>query len=244
MHEFIVLALAGFIAGGLNAVAGGGPIITLGAMVALGFDPKIANLTSTVALCPGQLAAGGMARTLAKTLPERAGPGIVALCLIGGAAGALLLLLTPSSGFREAVPWLVLFATAIYAWKAWAPALAEPGGLHGKVYAALLALMAVYGGYFGGGNSFLVLALLAASGVAAKPAGEMKNYLIAAINLGAVAVFVWSGAVAWNAALPLAAGSLAGSWSGAKVYGRLNVAAIRTVVIASGLALAGWFFMT
>lgn len=76
-----------------------------------------------------------------------------------------------------------------------------------------------------------------------RSAGEVKNYLIAAINLGAVGVFVVSGAVAWKLAIPLAVGSLAGSWAGAMLLGRLNQTAVRLIVIASGLLLAGWFFI-
>lgn len=243
MFESLALTLAGFVAGTINAVAGGGPILTLGAMVALGIDPRIANLTSTVALSPGQILAGWMARARGAVSQGRAGGGVVLLCVAGGAVGAVLLLQTPSTGFRAAVPWLVLFATGIYAWKAWASETRIHASLRGTVYAVLLALMAIYGGYFGGGNSFLVLALLAATGVSARSAGEVKNYLIAAINLGAVGVFVVSGAVAWQLVIPLAVGSLVGSWAGAILLGRLNQTAVRLIVIASGLLLAGWFFM-
>lgn len=244
MFEFLALTVAGFLAGTVNALAGGGPIITLGAMVALGFDPKVANLTSTVALSPGQILAGRIAHARGEVPRERAGRSIILLCVAGGAIGGALLLQTPSTGFRVAVPWLVLLATGIYAWKAWVPDLRPHTGLSHGAYLVLLSAMAIYGGYFGGGNSFLVLALLAAAGIDARPAGELKNFLIAAINLGAVGVFVVSGAVAWSAAIPLVLGSFAGSWAGAMLYGRLNSGAVRLVVIASGLVLAGWFFIT
>lgn len=156
-NQHLALALSGFVAGAINAVAGGGPILTLGAMVALGVDPRIANLTSTVALSPGQILAGWMARTRGAVSQGRAGGGVVLLCVAGGAVGAALLLQTPSTGFRAAVPWLVLFATGIYAWKALAAEKRVHGNLRNNSYAVLLALMAIYGGNFGAETAFWCL---------------------------------------------------------------------------------------
>ncbi|MBB4612859.1 sulfite exporter TauE/SafE family protein [Novosphingobium taihuense] len=242
-----LLVVAGAIAGAVNAIAGGGPILTLAGMMALGIDPRLANLTSTVALSPGQAAAGFMAwKTLRvrSSVAHHLGGSFVlsiVLAIAGGAVGALLLLSTDPAGFRKLVVWLVLLATAIYAWAGRGKATAGAGSvLSPWLYWPILAILAVYGGYFGGGNSFLVLALLAFSGLAGVEGGAAKNIIVAALNAGAVVIFVASGSTQWLLALPLAVGGLIGSVGGAHLLGRLRASQIRPIVIGSGLFLAAW----
>lgn len=233
----------GFCAGIINAVAGGGPILTLGMLSVTGIDPRIANLTSTVALSPGQLVAGFMVRD--KLRLSRLGPPtlLVVIAFLGGAVGAALLLLTAATTFRVIVPWLILIATALYAASA-LPSIGATGDaiVGPRLSRPLFAAMSVYGGYFGGGNSFLVLALLSLTGHEAKQSGEIKNLLIAVINLGAVLVFTLSGSVDWPAAATLGLGGVLGSFVGARLYGRLSANAVRALVIIGGLMLAGWMF--
>ncbi len=245
MEFYLAIFAAGALAASINALAGGGPILTLGILSLGGIDPRIANLTSTVALCPGQLLAGHDARS--DLLATRLGKPVVLLALAvgGGASGALLLLLTTSSVFKEIVPWLVLAATAIYAWSGWrgtaaAAPHAEPAS---RRWTLLFPPLAVYGGFFGGGNSFLVLALLGLSGHDARAAGAIKNGLVAAINFGAVAVFVFSGLVEWRIALALGAGGVIGSMAGVRLLAKMPVSAIRLVVILFGLGFSVWMFL-
>lgn len=241
-HLFLFLA-TGIGAGFINALAGGGPVLTLAALSLTGIDPRIANLTSTVALSPGQLAAGYRLR--ARLQEGRLGsPRLLGLiALVGGAGGAGLLLATAATAFRAIVPWLVLFATLLYAASAF-PTLMNRFALRPDRPVARLgfAIMSIYGGYFGGGNSFLVLALLGMTGHEPRLAGEIKNVLIAAINLGAVAVFAASGLIEWRIALVIAAGGLLGSLAGAKLFRQLSATLVRLIVIAGGLMLAGWLF--
>jgi uncharacterized protein len=239
----LLLIATGFGAGIINALAGGGPILTLGVLSLTGIDPRIANLTSTVALSPGQIAAGFSVR---RQLPEmRLGQPfwLLGIAILGGAGGAALLFATTSQAFNSLVPWLVLLATAIYA----------ASGLRGVIsrtaaspdqrnWSALFAPLAVYGGYFGGGNSFLVLALLGLSGHEPKLSGDIKNILIAAINLAAVFVFAVSGSVDWPIACSLGAGGVLGSMIGTRLLGRLPAGIIRAIVIIGGLTLAAWMF--
>lgn len=242
---FLGLLLTGTVAGGVNAIAGGGPILTLGGLALLGIDPRIASLTSTVALSPGQIVAGAMAsRSMTSLGWARARMAFAIRCAaIGGAGGGVLLLQTSTQGFRAIVPWLVLFATVIYA-------LAGGRGLSGArwqvpapAFLSILLGLGIYGGYFGGGNSFLVLALLALSGLSDKQAALAKNMLVAAINAGAVAIFVLSALVQWSLVLPLAAGGLIGSAIGARALDRIRPALLRPTIIASGLALAAWLML-
>lgn len=240
----LLVMTTGACAGVINALAGGGPLLTLGLLTMTGVDPRIANLTSTVALSPGQMAAGyGLRHQLRQ---NRLGTswrlGLIAVA--GGAIGAGLLLATTETGFRVIVPWLVLTATILYAASAFPAFVARAGQLTGRYLpSALFSAMSVYGGYFGGGNSFLVLALLGLTGHDIKLAGEIKNILIAAINLGAVITFLVSGQVDWMIAAPLAIGGVVGSLAGTRLYDHLSADLVRLIVIIGGLLLAGWMFM-
>lgn len=246
-----LLVIAGALAGAVNAIAGGGPILTLAGMMALGIDPKVANLTSTVALSPGQAAAGVIAwkeLRLRPAVATRLGGSFawsIALALAGGAAGALILLSTDPAGFRKIVAWLVLLATGIYAWAGRHRPQATFGAvLSPWVFWPVMAVLGVYGGYFGGGNSFLVLALLASAGLSGLDGASTKNIIVATVNAGAVFVFVVSGSTNWFLALPLAVGGLIGSVAGAHLLGRLHPGQIRPIVIGCGLILAGWIAMS
>ncbi|UVO53118.1 sulfite exporter TauE/SafE family protein [Sphingomonas sp. SUN039] len=241
---YILMFTAGTVAAAINALAGGGPVLTLGILSLTGIDPRIANLTSTVALSPGQIFAGNAARSSLETAKLDRPWLLFAISLVGGAAGALLLLLTTGTAFRAIVPWLVLVATAIYGWSSYRPVPidAKPRNAT-KGLPAILAPLAIYGGYFGGGNSFLVLALLGISGHAPREAGAIKNALIAAINLGAVVVLVFSGLVEWRIAAVLGAGGVFGSVIGVKMLGKIPVRAIRVLVIAFGLFFSAWMFV-
>lgn len=239
----LILIATGIGAGAINALAGGGPILTLGILSLTGMDARVANLTSTMALSPGQLAAGFSARYRISEARLGSPFMLLGIALLGGAVGAALLLATASPTFRLLVPWLVLVATAIYAASNFPEIIARTAALtNHRLLSGLFAPLALYGGYFGGGNSFLVLALLGFSGHEPRLAGQLKNVLISAVNLGAVAVFGFSGWVQWPVVLSLGAGGLLGSIIGARLLGRMPVGMIRLVVITGGLMLAGWMF--
>lgn len=242
----IWLFLAGLLAGLINAIAGGGPLLTLAALTAVGIDPRTANLTSTVALCPGQLIAGFRAR---RALDALNGDGtsrqvVPLLALVGGAIGGLLLLWTPPAGFAAIVPWLVLLATALYAWGGRRAAANPTPRLSRPVLLAALSLSSIYGGYFGGGNSFVVLALLGLAGLGDQSGANAKNAVIACINLGAVLVFVPSGEIAWHVAIAVGLGGVAGSWAGSRLLPAIRPAVLRPFIIVCGLFLATWYFAT
>lgn len=238
------LIAAGFGAGAVNAIAGGGPLLTLAAMTAAGIDPRIANLTSTVALCPGQIIAGWQSRAGLSALGEagQSPSWAIALTTVGGAIGGGLLVATDGASFSAIVPWLVLFATALYAWSGRGSDRLPERIISRWVFSGGLFLSALYGGYFGGGNSFVLLALLAIAGLSPRKGADAKNALVASINAGAVAVFAVSGAVDWSAAISVGIGGVAGSVAGVRLLGIIRPALVRPLVIVCGLALAGWFF--
>ena len=245
MNDYVTIALlifAGFGAGALNALAGGGPLITLAALLLTGLDARAANMTSTVALFPGQIATGLASRNLlskANVIPVAM---LVAINIVGGMIGAALLLTTPSEIFAVMVPWLVMIATAIYAWSSFG---AQPIGgsqIGPMPFAFTQFLLSIYGGYFGGGNSFLMLALLSVAGLAARDAGRVKNLLIAIINTAAVGVLIFSPSVDFAKVILLGAGAIVGGIAGVWMLGRINETVLRLFVIAVGTALTLWLF--
>ena len=241
------LLLAGSIwAGAQNQLAGGGSFITLPALMLTGMDARAANITSTVALFPGQVTGGWMGRHHAAGTRSLSLRALISLSLVGGALGALLLLLTPSSVFAQMVPWLVLFATVAFAWGSFGrkpQATDEAGqGLGAGAAGAIQFGIAIYGGYFGGGIGFLMLAALALSQVPVRAAAATKNVLAGMMNLTAVLIFLFSGQVHWIAMAVSCIGAVAGSYIGARMLTRVSEKALRVVVVIIGIALTVGLF--
>ena len=164
-----------------------------------GMDARAANITSTIALFPAQIVMGVTGRAHADAPPGLSFRALFVISLVGGALGGLILLATPSSFFAKLVPWLVLFATVVFAWGSFFSKPKADG--QPKLSSPLAALMqfaiAIYGGYFGGGIGFLMLAALTTAGLAVRNAGAMKNVLAGVMNASAVAIFVFSHDVHW-----------------------------------------------
>ncbi len=232
------IVLAGLWAGLQNSLAGGGSFVTLPVLILSGLTPLAANITSTVALFPGQVTAGWAGRKLvsgAGSLPFRA---LFAISIAGGALGGLLLLKTPSTVFARLVPWLVLFATAMFAWGSFAR---QPGqaqvSLKPTGTATAQFLIAVYGGYFGGGIGFLMMAALTMAGMPTRNAGATKNALAGVMNASAVLLFLFSPQLHWILALALGSGAVVGNVLGAWALNRVNERALRIVIVCIGIAL-------
>jgi uncharacterized membrane protein YfcA len=237
--EYVVLAAIGFVAGVQNALAGGGSFLTFPALLFFGMGARAANITSTLALFPGQVATGWAGRGQVANVGGLRFSTLAWISLVGGAAGALLLLATPESFFQRLVPFLILFATIVFAWGSFSRQPADGAARIGPLAAVTVqALLAVYGGYFGGGIGMLMLAVLTLSGLAVRAAAATKNALNAALNLSAVGIFATSADVHWAAALALAAGSVAGGQVGAWALLRVNEAALRVFIVLVGTVLS------
>ena len=239
-----LLLLTGLWAGLQNSLAGGGSFVTLPALILTGMTPLAANITSTVALFPGQVTTGLAGRKLvmgAGRLPFRA---LFVISVLGGAVGGLLLLKTPSAVFARLVPWLVLFATTVFAWGSFGRK-PDPSKAHlGPVAAAVAQfLIAIYGGYFGGGIGFLMMAALTMAGLPTRNAGATKNVLAGVMNASAVALFVTSPQVHWLEALVLGAGAIVGGLCGAWALHRVNEKALRIAIVGIGIALTIGLFL-
>lgn len=243
--EVVGLAAAGFAAGGINAVAGGGSLISFPALVAAGYDAKAANVTNTVAVWPGTLGGSVAYRDELRRQPRR----IIALlvpAIAGALAGSALLLATSSDTFDAIVPFLILTGVAIMIFQEPLGAflsrrnVGSTGGDHVPMLLhALVFTTAIYGGYFGAGFGIITLALLAIL----LPddlhhSNALKGILALIVNGVAVVYFAAFGPVKWGAAAVMAAGSIGGGYFGVGVMRRFSPAWLRRAVVVYGTVAA------
>ena len=237
--DALLLAVAGFLAGAVNAVAGGGSLLSFPALLAAGYPAVTANVTNTVAIWPGYLsgAAGFRPELRGQWARVRAlsGPAV-----LGAGCGVLLLLGLPNEAFEGAVPWCVLLASGLLALQprvsAWVRRKAEEGEDHRpwSLYAAVF-VAAVYGAYFGGGLGVVLLAVLGVylADHLHRIIG-LKNAFSFLINTVALVAFVAFAPVAWTAFAVVAPASLVGGFAGARVARLVPPAALRVTIVVVG----------
>jgi uncharacterized membrane protein YfcA len=248
LHTILFLFFAGVLGGALNAVAGGGSFIAFPALLFSGVAPIAANATNTVALWVGVTASTGAYRKHLD-ISRRVMVPLAVTSVIGGIAGALLLLRTPAQTFLRVLPWLMLGATLLFALggrlgRGSKSGLAHDASRSALIFAALFELVvAVYGGYFGGGVGIMNLAMLAAIGMTDIHAmNALKVVLGGIINGVAVITFVLKGAVAWRPGVVLMVGAIVGGYFGAHYAQKVPQAWIRAFVIAVGTGMTIYFF--
>jgi len=244
--EYLLAALAAMLAGAVNALAGGGTLITFPTLVALGVPAVAANVTNTVALCPGYLGA-----TLAQAPDLRGQRGRLWLFLpagiLGGTVGGMLLFQSGERVFRQIVPFLILLASFLLAvqepLRAWlsrrAGQASSPSASAEWMAILPITLAAIYGGYFGAGLSVIVLAVL---GLLMDDnlthLNALKQAIAFSTNSAAAIFFLFSGRVNWTMALVMAGGALLGGAIGGRLAGRIPAVLLRWVVAGIGLAVA------
>ena len=248
MLPVLLLAAAAFLAGALNAVAGGGTFLTFPALVFLGVPPVPANATSTVAVLPGYIGSAIAFRRDVGPVQGVGLAGLTAVSLAGGVAGAVLLLVTPSSVFRGAVPWLLLLATLLFAAGPrivlWLRSRGGTGAGRGAVFATVFAV-SVYGGYFNGGLGILLLAAFSLLGLGdLNRMNGLKNLLSAVLSVIAAATFAVAGIVAWREAAIMAVAATLGGYLGARIARRIPADRLRAGIVAVGLVMSALFFAT
>ena len=244
MTMMFLLLVAGLWAGAQNALAGGGSFITLPALIAAGLDPKLANITSTIALFPGQLTTGWAGRSLVSGAERLSFRSLALIAFMGGIGGAFLLIATPSKVFAVMVPWLVLAATGLFAWSSFGPK-PHPSSQPPPAWVTVLtqSVIGLYGGFFGGGAGIMTLASLTLARLPVRNAAGTKNVLIALSNLSAAVVFAFSGAVYWREALVIGIGAMVGGWLGAHALRRLPEMVLKVGVILIGMGLTIGLFL-
>jgi uncharacterized membrane protein YfcA len=244
----IFLFFAGVLGGALNAVAGGGSFIAFPALLFSGVPPVPANATNTIALWVGVTASGGAYRSHLNTSRRILIP-LIATSVLGGLVGALLLLRTPAHTFLRVLPWLMLGATLLFAFGKRLTGRFS-GGLEHEASATALTvacafelLVAVYGGYFGGGVGIMNLAMLAVLGMTNIHAmNALKSVLGSVINGVAVVAFIVARAVYWPQGIVTTVGAIVGGYFAAHYAQKLPQSWIRAFVILVGAAMTAYFF--
>ncbi|HEY8213637.1 MAG TPA: sulfite exporter TauE/SafE family protein [Methylocystis sp.] len=225
-------------AGAQNALAGGGSFLTLPMLMLTGMDARAANITSCVALFPAQIATGWAGRGLTAGAAGLSLRTLFVISVVGGAVGAAVLLVTPPAFFARLVPWLVLFATAVFAYGSF---LRKPGEVHAHLTAPVAGaaqfFISVYGGYFGGGIGFLMVAALTMAGQNVRIAAATKNVLAGVMNASAVAIFFFSPDLHWPQALATAAGATVGGVAGARLLHHIPENRLRIAIVVIGALL-------
>lgn len=242
-----LVALASFAAGFINAMAGGGSFLTLPALIAAGVPPVAANASSTVALFPGQITTGISARDgiAAASKDHRISlPTLAAISLTGGLIGGLLLLVTPESLFNRIIPWLILFATLVFAGGNFLHPDSERFRLSRNGVFVAQGLVSIYGGYFGGGIGILMLAALTLYGLRnIWLMNSLKILLAVLMNAAAVVTFIVAGLVHWRLTFIAAIAAIIGGYVGIHASRRLPPVVVKGFVIVIGLVLTVYFFM-
>ena len=240
--QLVLIALAGMAGGAVNALAGGGTLITFPVLTAVGILPVAASITNTVALSPGYLGA-----TLAQ-LKDLRGQGrrlrlLIPTGALGGIVGGWLLLNTTDKSFRALVPFLILLAAGLLALqdrlRAWLlRRVAQSGrsGMHAAWVIPPVFVASIYGGYFGAGLSVIVLAVL---GLVLEDSltrlNGLKQAVAFSVNIAAAIFFLFSNQVVWPAAVTMAVGALIGGSLGGRLAGRVKPASLRRIVVVIGL---------
>ncbi len=244
---FVVVTAAAAVASAVNAVAGGGMLVAFPILVALGVQPLSANATSTVGLFLGSLGGAAAYRRSMSGMGALQRRLIIASA-VGGTLGAILLTRTSDRVFAQLVPWLILFATVLFAvgprfvrddleYSAASTVPLRPA------FFALQIAVGVYGGYFGAGAGFVVLAMLQSMGI--RDIHAMNGLKLVAglgMNAAAIVVFVASGLVDWHLAIAMMIGALAGGQITAHNAQRLHPGVVRRIVVAFGVVSALWLF--
>ena len=237
VHELIVFAAA-VVAGGINAVAGGGTLVSFPVLIWLGVPSIQANATNTVALWPGSLGSAWGYRRELRGADQRL-YALVVPSLLGGIAGAILLHRTPTEVFDRLVPVLILFATVLFMVQEPVQRRFNLAQAH-RAWAMLFQFaVGVYGGYFGAGIGILMLAALSLMGhTNIHQMNGIKNLLAVCINGIAAAYFIAAGLVLWPDAIVMAIGAVAGGVGGAALARRLPQRTVRRAVVAIGFGMA------
>lgn len=237
--EIVIAGLAATAAGLVNALAGGGTLISFPALIALGVPDVAANITNTVALCPGYLGGAVSQREDLRGQQRRLWL-LVPAGIIGGIAGSFLLLVASERVFHVLIPFLILSAAMLLAVqdrvRDWLQKRShdEPENKGGRALLPV-GLAAVYGGYFGAGMSVIVLAVLGLFLDDTLPRlNALKQCISLSVNVAAAVFFLFSGLIIWPLALVMAVGALAGGAVGGWIAGKINPVWLRwTVVVIS-----------
>ena len=247
--SYIIASIAAVLAGFINAIAGGGTLITFPTLTALGIPPIVANVTNTLALCPGYFGGIFAQRKNFKSQKDRLWK-LLPVSIIGGLTGGFLLLKLPESSFKILIPYLILIATALLAFqvplKNWSVSHEHKGSklLKNTGMYFLIFIAAVYGGYFGAGLGVILMGVLGtALNESLNKINILKQTLAFVINVTAAIYFAFSGKAEWFFVLTMAFGAIIGGFIGGKMVDKIPAAILRYIVVIIGCTVALVYFL-
>jgi uncharacterized membrane protein YfcA len=246
MSEILIVFLAGLIAGVMNAAAGGGSFISVPALIFVGIPSVSANMSSTIALYPGSLTSGWAYRGNFQAILNVSVRSMFLATLAGGFAGAVLLLLTPTSAFDKIIPWLLLVGSLVFALGPWlGHRLRQYCQPNTAFLIAAQFLLGVYCGYFGGAVGIMMMAVWSVLGLTdIRAMNAVKVVLVAAANTIAVLCFAFAGSVAWRETLIMLVAAALGGYAGARVTLRFSGSQIRFGISLINFTITAIFFYT
>lgn len=244
MTHWLLLSGAGFLAGAMNAVAGGGSFVSLPALIAAGVPSVSANASSTVALIPGAITSGFAYRRNFRAFSDLSIRTLLAVSVIGGMVGAVLLLVTPQKIFDGALPWLLLVGSTTFAFGRKAGRwLREQIRIGPAVSLGVQFLLGVYGGYFGGAVGIMMMAawsLLGATDLHAMNA--TRTMIVGATNAVAALIFIGGGLIVWPQTLVMLVAASIGGYAGAAITRGLDPEKARIAISALNFTMTALFF--
>ena len=243
MNHWILVAGAALLGGAINSVAGGGSFLTFPALILAGVPAIPANATNNTAMWLGVVAsARGYREEVRAHRHLLVAASLVSL--VGAVIGAVLLLHTPPKIFVRMIPWLLLFATIVFAISPLVTKTHKTARPHTPLQLVVQFFIAIYGGYFGAGMGILMLAVLSFSGLPnLNAANGLKNVLSIVINGTAIVPFVLAGIIVWKVALLMAVFTMIGGYGGSRFFRRVPSAITRVVVLCIGVAMSAYFFV-
>jgi uncharacterized membrane protein YfcA len=251
MLDTVFLFVAGILGGTLNSIAGGGSFITFPALLLVGVPPVSANATNTFASCSGYLSGAYAFRADLRAYRQQL-PRFMLLGIAGGATGAWLLLQTPDALFREAIPWLLLFAVLLFlfgnrlnrTFAALAGRHRHASRLGSLLLAPFLFGVCTYGGFFNAGLGIVILSYLALAGFDDIHAmNGIKLLVSSAVSLTAIGLFIIDGVIAWHEGSAVLVGTLLGGYLAAHLSKRLPQSGVRAFVVVAGALTTLYFFV-
>ncbi|MGI9571468.1 MAG: sulfite exporter TauE/SafE family protein [Desulfobulbia bacterium] len=248
--EIPLLFMAGLFGGMLNSIAGGGTFITFPALLFAGVPPISANATNTFASCSGYIS-GAYAFRKELQVYKRELPKYILISLLGGIAGAWLLLQTPESLFREAIPWLLLFATLLFVFgsrlneilRQFAPRYRHVSSIGGLLLLLMLVGVCIYGGFFNAGLGIIMLSYLVLAGhTNINAMNGLKLLTSTCVSLAAIALFIYDGEIVWFEGSIVLLGTLSGGYIAARISRQISQAYVRSFVALAGGSITLYFF--
>lgn len=249
--DMLLLLAAGLLGGIINSIAGGGSFITFPALLLVGVPPIAANASNTFAACAGYISGTWALRTEIKT-PRRRLIMLSLLSALGGGAGAYLLTLTDDRGFEAAIPWLLLFATVVFAFGSqlnkalqnWSQERPHLGVIHLVLMLVMFVAVSVYGGFFNAGLGIIILSYLSLAGhTQINEMNGLKLLFSTTISLCAIILFVFKGLIVWQETIAVLVGTLIGGYLAGHLSKRLPQVIVRRAILIASIGITGYFFL-